>query len=67
MKTKGAAFEPFELPVFEKPQIEWHPGTVVWETVIEETEVLRKYYIEHFDKPEIRLRDKNPKPFRMDF
>jgi hypothetical protein len=38
-----------------------------WQTVIEETEPLRRYYLEHFDNPEKRLRDKNPKPFRMDF
>jgi hypothetical protein len=65
MRTDGAAFEPFDLPAFEKPQIEWHPEVVVWERVIEETEPMRRYYLEHFDKPENRLRDKNPNPFRL--
>jgi hypothetical protein len=55
------------LPVFDKPQVEWRPKVVLWETVIEETEPLRRYYLEHFDNPELRLRDKNPNPFRLDF
>jgi hypothetical protein len=38
-----------------------------WQTVVEETEPLRRCYLEHFDSAEKRLRDKNPKPFRMDF
>jgi len=57
--------KPFDLPVFEEPQVEWLPKVVVWEEVIEETEPLRKYYLEHFDSPEKRLRDKNPNPFRI--
>jgi hypothetical protein len=59
--------ERLDLPVFRAPQSDWHPGAVDWQTVIEETEPLRRYYLEHFDSPEKRLRDKNPKPFRMDF
>jgi len=31
-----------------------------------ETESVRRYYLEHYDTPEKRLRDKNPEPFRMD-
>jgi hypothetical protein len=67
MKTKSEFLEPLDLPVFGTPQIDWHPGAVDWQTVIEETEPLRRYYLEHFDSPEKRLRDKNPKPFRMNY
>jgi hypothetical protein len=63
IKDKGA----INLPVFDEPQVEWRPESVVWERVIEETEPLRRYYIEHFDSPEKRLQSKNPTPFRMDF
>ena len=59
-------FEPLNLPVFEKAQIKWRPKTVDWEAVMDETEPLRRYYLEHFDSSEKRLRSKNPKPFRMD-
>jgi hypothetical protein len=58
--------EHFELPVFDKPQKEWRPKTVDWGKVIDETEPLRRYYLEHYDTPEKRLRDKNPQPFRME-
>jgi hypothetical protein len=67
MKTESEFLEPLDLPVFGTRQMEWHRGLVDWETVIEETEPLRRYYLEHFDSPEKRLRDKNPEPFRMDF
>ena len=58
--------ESFDLPVFDKPQKEWRPREVIWEQVIDETEPERRYYLEHYDTPEKRLRDKNPKPLRMD-
>jgi hypothetical protein len=67
MNTNREILATFELPVFGRSQIDWHPGTVDWQTVIDETEPLRRYYLEHFDSPEKRLREKNPKPFRMDF
>jgi hypothetical protein len=66
MKARAMHPKPFELPAFDLPQIEWRPKTVDWEAVIDETEPLRNYYLEHFDDPEDRLRSKNPKPFRMD-
>jgi hypothetical protein len=68
MKTEAEkwVFEPFDLPVFDVPQIEWQPGNLSWEAVMRETESVRRYYLEHYDTPENRLRDKNPEPFRMD-
>jgi len=66
MKSDPPDSEPFNLPVFAVPQLGWRPRVVSWEAVIEETEPLRAYYLEHFDSPEKRLRDKNPAPFRMD-
>jgi len=56
----------FNLPVFEEPQIEWRSGNCSWEAVMRETESVRRYYLENYDTPENRLRDKNPEPFRMD-
>jgi len=68
MKTDAEkwVFEPFDLPVFDVPQIEWQPGNLSWEAVMKETESVRRYYLEHYDTPEKRLRDKNPEPFRME-
>jgi hypothetical protein len=66
MKDDDAKPEPFMLPVFDVPQKEWRPEKVSWERVMEETEAVRRYYMEHHDSPEKRLREKNPKPFRMD-
>ncbi len=53
------------LPVFEAPQIEHWPTGMSWEQVTEHFEPQRRYYMEHFDSPEKRLREKNPEPFRM--
>jgi hypothetical protein len=68
MKTDTGkwVFEPFDLPVFEKPQIEWWPSKMTWDDTMrafdgERTEYMRTHY-----SPEDRLRDKNPEPFRMD-
>ena len=68
MKTdvQAAAFEPFDLPVFEVPAMEQRPANLSWEAVMRETELVRRYYLDHYDTPEKRLRDKNPEPFRMD-
>ena len=64
--AENAAFEPFDLPVFDVPQIEPRAGILSWEAVMKETESLRRYYLDHYDTPEKRLRDKNPEPFHMD-
>jgi hypothetical protein len=53
------------LPVFEVPQVERWPAKISWETVTAETEAQRRFYMEHYDSPERRLRNKNPAPFRM--
>ena len=68
MKTDAGkwVFEPFDLPLFDVPQIEWQLGNLSWEAVMRETESVRRYYLENYDTPEKRLRDKNPEPFRMD-
>lgn len=68
MKTdvQAAAFEPFDLPVFEVLAREQRPANLSWEAVMRETELVRRYYLDHYDTPEKRLHDKNPEPFRMD-
>jgi hypothetical protein len=68
MKTDADKWvlKPFDLPIFDVPQIEPRPGSLSWEAVMRETESVRRYYLEHYDTPERRLRDKNPEPFRID-
>jgi hypothetical protein len=68
MKTDADKWvlKPFDLPIFDVPQIEPRPGNLSWEAVMRETESVRRYYLEHYDTPERRLRDKNPEPFRID-
>ena len=56
----------FELPVFEKAQVPPRSKSLSWEQVMEETEAVRGYYLEHYDTPEKRLREKNSEPFRME-
>ncbi len=53
------------LPVFESRQRERPPGKMTWEEVMDQTEPQRRFYMEHYDSPEKRLRNKNPAPFRM--
>jgi hypothetical protein len=64
--VQPAALEPFDLPVFEGPAVEQRPANLSWEAVMRETELVRRYYRDHYDTPEKRLGDKNPEPFRMD-
>jgi len=67
---KGNAFtqspDAFDLPVFGQPEIERPPRAIPWAAVMNGTEAVRRHFLKHFDNPETRLRDKNPKPFRMD-
>jgi hypothetical protein len=60
------AAEVFDLPVFEQPQIERPRRSISWEAVMVGTEAVRRHFREHFDHPEVRLRDKNSEPFRME-
>jgi hypothetical protein len=53
------------LPVFEVPQRSHWPMWMSLEDIMDETEPMRQFYMERFDSPERRLRNKNPEPFRM--
>lgn len=53
------------LPVFDIPQLPHLSPGMTWEEVMDQTEPQRQFYMKHFDSPEKRLRDKNPKPFRL--
>ncbi len=53
------------LPVFKTKPISHWPRKMSWEAVMRETEAFRQFYLKHYDSPERRLRNKNPKPFRM--
>ena len=59
-------FEPFDLPDFDVPQKEHWPAAISWEQAMQEFDSMRRHYMEHFDSPEKRLRDKNPVTFRME-
>lgn len=53
------------LPVCDIPPRDHTQMKISWETVTAETEVQRRFYMEHYDSPEKRLGQKNPKPFRL--
>jgi len=53
------------LPTFDIPERDPLSWKMTWEEVTEETEEQRQFYMKHYDSPERRLRDKNPKPFRL--
>jgi hypothetical protein len=61
---KGLARD-LRLPVFEEPLIEPWPMRMSWEEAIRSFTLTREHYMQHFDSPEKRLRDKNPAPFRL--
>lgn len=65
MSKQKFVFEPFDLPVFNVPQEEHWPSAISWDRAIEEFDAMRRRYMEDFDSPEARLRDKNPEPFRL--
>ena len=69
MKTDAEkrAFGPFDLPVFEKPQIEWWPEiAMTWDEATRAFDAQRRGDMRTHYSPEDRLCDKNPEPFRMD-
>ena len=68
MKSDAAkrASDFFELPVFDKPQIEWWPSKMTWDEAMRAFDPQRKEYMRTHYSAENRLRDKNPEPFRMD-
>lgn len=55
----------FALPVFEEPQVELWPSRMSWAEAMRHFAPTREHYMRYFDSPERRLRDKNPKPFRV--
>lgn len=54
------------LPAFTEPQREHWPMRITWTQAMRLLAPTRDYYMQHFDSPEQRLRDKNPIPFRLD-
>lgn len=54
------------LPSFDRPMMEPWPLRMSWSEAIRAFAPFRAYYMEHFDSPERRFRDKNPKPFVLD-
>jgi hypothetical protein len=59
-------FDFFELPVFDKPQIERWPLDITWDQAIRAFDAQRKEYMRTHYSAADRLRGKNPEPFRMD-
>jgi hypothetical protein len=56
----------FDLPVFDKPQVERCPSDITWDQAIRAFDAQRKQYMHTYYSAADRLRDKNPEPFRMD-
>jgi len=54
-----------DFPVFDQPMIEPWPLKISWSDAIRQMAPLRDHYMRHFDSPERRLADKNPKPFEL--
>jgi hypothetical protein len=53
------------LPVFDQPLVEPWPMKMSWEEATRSFAPLRDHYVQHFDSPEKRLRDKNPQRFSL--
>jgi hypothetical protein len=53
------------LPVFDQPLVEPWPLKISWEEAMRSFASLRAYYMQHFDTPEKRVRDKNPRRFSL--
>jgi hypothetical protein len=64
MSSTAAEVAELNFPEFSEAQRE-HRCIWSWETVMRETRPFREHYMQHFDSPEKRLRDKNPEPFRL--
>ena len=52
-----------ELPTFDKPTQEIPSDRIDFTTVIRETEQVTRFYLRHYDSPELRFKSKNPQPF----
>lgn len=52
-----------ELPTFDKPTQEIPSDRIDFKAVIKETEQVTRFYISHYDSPELRFKSKNPQPF----
>jgi hypothetical protein len=53
------------LPVFDQPLIEPWPIKMSWKEAMRSFSPWRDHYMQHFDSPEKRLRDKNPERFSL--
>jgi hypothetical protein len=53
------------LPTFDEPLMEPWPMNMSWEDAMRSFAPWRDYYMQHFDSPEKRLRDKNPQRFSL--
>jgi hypothetical protein len=63
-ERKGLATD-LRLPIFDQPLVEPWPLKISWEEAMRSFASLREYYMQHFDTPEKRARDKNPEPFSL--
>jgi hypothetical protein len=54
-----------DFPVFAKPLVEPSPLALSWSEAVWQMAPLRDYYMHHFDSPERRFADKNPRPFEL--
>jgi hypothetical protein len=54
-----------DFPVFDKPMVEPWPLALSWSDAVRQMAPLRDYSMRHFDSPERRFADKNPRPFEL--
>lgn len=55
-----------DFPVFDQPMAEHWPLNISWVNAIRQLAPFRDHYMQTFDSPELRFRDKNPEPFVLD-
>jgi hypothetical protein len=63
-KNKNLACD-LRLPIFEKPLVERWPLKMSWHDAMRSFAPWREHYMRHFDSPEKRAGDKNPKRFSL--
>jgi hypothetical protein len=67
-RAKSNAFATdLRLPVFDQPMVEPWALKISWEEAMRGFASFREYYIQHFDAPEKRVRDKNPERFSLTY
>jgi hypothetical protein len=65
MADRSAFAIDLNLPEFEAAQVEHWPSKMSWSEAMRVFAPARARYMQEFDSPQQRIRDKNPEPFRL--